>query len=462
MPCTVSLTSVVAFKPSDNEPPSRIEVSGTSGGCDRLEVLFTADGTEAGPLGVLPDPQGVWTAVFEAGPHFGPGAIRCDAKAVTVDAWCVDPPDLNCNVSAKYTSLTCRTEGQTCPVIEGFDVRIPDQCNADGSRTVSLSVSVAPAAAGQVFAHWRHDEEDGAAHVISTGQTVADSHDYVADGQSHRACLDILAPEGCASACTDFIVPACGVALCPSIEFLDPVAGEQCDREGRRSVTVRARVAGAEGQSISARLIGPEGNVLASGSGEESVELLGSGQFAPGMRRFMVRVDDPARCPSSTLQVRVEKCPDTGTGGGGGPGGNGQEGGEGGGIPWCLIWFGICVGLVIAAGVAIVVAGCTADPWAIGIAIALVLASIVNLILWGIFCARSACLPLLWFIGILAPIVPIAAIIGGILVGLGVPSCGIGGFLEAGYLGTILAIAYYIARCSGCLQAPDRSVRCFP
>jgi hypothetical protein len=77
------------------------------------------------------------------------------------------------------------------------------------------------------------------------------------------------------------------------------------------------------------------------------------------------------------------------------------------------------------------------------------------------------CLVWFWFNVFLFAVVAImvvvvAGFVGAALVAFGLTACGVGAFLDAGYLAILLAIAYYAARCSGCLRAPDGSIRCFP
>jgi hypothetical protein len=97
------------------------------------------------------------------------------------------------------------------------------------------------------------------------------------------------------------------------------------------------------------------------------------------------------------------------------------------------------------------------------IAVVLVVASIVSFILWCIFCASTGtmCTPLLWMVAVLTLLVPVALGVGGLLVAFGLTTCGFGAFLDAGYLSILSSIAYFAARCTGCLLAPDGSVRCF-
>jgi len=98
------------------------------------------------------------------------------------------------------------------------------------------------------------------------------------------------------------------------------------------------------------------------------------------------------------------------------------------------------------------------------IAVVLVIASIVSFLLWCIFCASTGtmCTPLLWMLAVLNLLVPFAAVVGAALVAFGLTACGVGAFLDAGYLAILTSIAYFTARCTGCLLAPDGSVRCFP
>lgn len=451
MSCMIEIDSIVGIRSTQDQPPFRIEIWGNSEDCRSIEVRVTVNRESLQPVVVSPTaPSGDWRAIFEEGTHYDRDSIRCGRATVQVNAVCVE--DSNCKAEEKYRMLECKVEGSVCPTLEDLSADVSDQCNDDGTRTVTVSSRISTRSSDNVFIQWRHDDNNGAANVLTSAGIYQDSFDYVADGNTHTACLQVLHPQGCESPCISFDVTECQAEVrCPSIQFTSVQISDDCNPDNTRTVNISVEATGPSGAPVSAEMVDDNGTILASGiSSTNIVQLQATHDFQPGFHLVSIRIITPSGCPSGEINLEIEKCderPPTPT-----PDPT-PANGENGGIPWCLIWFWINIALVIVAGVSVFVAACSAEPVAIGTAIGLVVASIVSFILWGVFCASSMCVPLIWFIDILVAVTPIAAIIGIILVASGIASCGIGGFLEAGYLGTILAISYYIARIAGCLVA---------
>jgi hypothetical protein len=125
-------------------------------------------------------------------------------------------------------------------------------------------------------------------------------------------------PEGCADTIVTFVVPECVSApACPEIEIATDQSG--CDEEGRRSVSIAARVRLASGDPVAASLVqidaagDPIDPPLAEGADAGGDLTLNASDLfqADTAPRFRVVVTQPAGCPGATVTVDLPPCEDS-------------------------------------------------------------------------------------------------------------------------------------------------------
>ncbi len=153
-----------------------------------------------------------------------------------------------------------------------------------------------------------------------------------------------------------------------------------------------------------------------------------------------VTMTSPRGCAprQQTASSRVPACEEEDNGGGG-------EASSSCMILFIMFWAALILTLVL-----LMIASCTLDPAAIGLAIGVGLGTLLLLFLWLFICGESACSLLnmaLNFLAALAIVWPVIVF----LIGIFMPCVLLGGFIGEGFVGTVFSIAFLIAKAMGCL-----------
>ena len=204
---------------------------------------------------------------------------------------------------------------QNCPQVGTPTAVIAGDCNADGTRTVTLNATVTQGGGNGVFMQWSHDGAFGAAVAVTGQQQVQTTHNYPGDGLEHEATLGVVSPQGCAGSSVVFRVPDCPVQpICPTVSFTDPEVASECDSDGLRHVKVTAVVAPGSNGNIAATLeLLDEGAVMSTlDSGAvtgRALTLEGETDLAPGDNyTARVTVASPLGCPGASTGIEVPSC----------------------------------------------------------------------------------------------------------------------------------------------------------
>jgi hypothetical protein len=265
-----------------------IQVTGTSIGCDQVEVSLRCSANVVKKTVSTLAGTGNWAAVFTAA-DIQTAKCFCQ-KSATVSATCVNPNNPQCVDTKSIQNLPCAPPCCNMQV----QAAIGATCST-GKRKVTLdALNNCPATVG---AQW--DFGDGSPLVsfpIASGATQSVSHFYLPG--NYTAVLHV---PGCPDQQVPFTVDSC----CPTAVFNDEWGN--CNADGTQPATITAVIAPpAGGAIIQANLV--EGNtVLASGtsSGFSSLSLVYSGTFPSGSHTVCVRFTQPAGCADQCATFAV-------------------------------------------------------------------------------------------------------------------------------------------------------------
>lgn len=205
-----------------------------------------------------------------------------------------------------------------CPQVGTPTATVAGACNADGTRTVTLTATVGAADGDDAMVQWMHDGAFGQAAAVSGTQTITTTHAYPGDGGSHTAAIEVVSPSGCSGSSVEFRVPECpAVPVCPMVAFTDIEVADECDDNDQKHVKVKAEVAPGSDGNIAATLELLDGNsviaTLDSGSASGStLTLEGETDLDPGDNyQARVTVTSPQGCPGASTEVEVPPCDST-------------------------------------------------------------------------------------------------------------------------------------------------------
>jgi hypothetical protein len=332
--CTIEITSVTA---SGSGTPTAITVSGTADLCTRVEVKINCSGGVAAQTVLVGG--GTWTAVFDASTGL-PAQCACQAN-IRVTARCVDDPT-GANICSDDFSGVVECEA-VCPNVL-VSASVAPECNTDGTRTVTL-ISVHSPGPAAPTAQW----DLGAPFVLTPNVIHSETHHY-APG-AHTATLSIT---GCPPVSVAFDVPICP---CPDLQVSASPDADHCT-DGLMDValtvstsftaTLSCTWAFGDGTTASFTLVGPGTDTRHH-------------DYAPGPHTATLTVVD---CPTQTAAFSVPPCPPPG----GGDDGDGDGGGSLCGL-LCAIW-----AVLLAAYLVGIATGALANPVALGLATAVLVA----------------------------------------------------------------------------------------
>lgn len=336
----------------------------------------------------------------------------------------------------------CPGNGVRCPVTTFADEVISAEC-MDGKRHVTLKATLTLEEPGSLEARMLlvdPADEDNVLAELDHGSSDTGTLDLVSDDDyapgDYMVKVEVIEPDDCPGAGQGFHVEECeGTGECPALN------GLTVDGCWPGEVTLTADV------------------TLPSLVQEYQWEF-GDGQTETGgqtvQHQYAARSNDdpytakvtivrPGRCVPrhQNATAEVPKCPEDDE--------DDADGPTGCGCP-CPVWFWLSVALVVGAAVLIIAAGCTGNAGVIAAAIAVAVVALVSFIAWAIVCGSGSCQLLVWFINIAVALVPILEVLAAILAALGFTTCGIGAAVSGGYLGVVVAVAYYFARAAGCLE----------
>ena len=310
MACTITIdeSTLIAFIDAGGEVV-RIEVEGSTTGCDEVEVSLHDDsaGIDVGSLVVTPDPAGDWAASFVHGEGFDLKGVLCGDK-VTVVATCTKSQDDEPCEAKVEKELPCKAgEGGGCP-----DVSVtlrPGECNpANTARSVSFDVAVGGGA--QIQYVWNFGDGAPLTSLATGSGNFSATHSYAA-GATYYANLFIAAPAGCTATPDPItvVVDACATPTeCPD----DPrfVAERHLPGNQRDRVDIEAQCVPAGDYTISLSNVYPPGTDLywsvddvLTGQGE-SIEVT----IAEGQTVEIEVIATKSGCPPVSESVDLSGC----------------------------------------------------------------------------------------------------------------------------------------------------------
>ncbi|MGH2674835.1 MAG: PKD domain-containing protein [Actinomycetota bacterium] len=119
----------------------------------------------------------------------------------------------------------------------------------------------------------------------------------------------------------------------------------------------------------------------------------------------------------------------------------------------CIILLILALAFIALAAAAILAWACTGFSNAVllGIAIGAAILGLIFLILWILVCAAAACDVLFLLIDIFTILVAVMPIVALIFAILGLPNCGLGALINAGYFALVLSVLYRGGEIVGCI-----------
>ncbi|MDA8441494.1 MAG: hypothetical protein M0Z55_03870 [Peptococcaceae bacterium] len=126
-----------------------------------------------------------------------------------------------------------------CPTLSNLAILQVGPCN-NGHRLVVLTATVTiPTGCPPVDVQWNFgDGNFGAVTAISSTTTFSVTHLYLANGTSYTACLNVVSPTGCPSACLNVSLQPC--SCCPIIST--SLTESDCDSSGNFTATLNYNI----------------------------------------------------------------------------------------------------------------------------------------------------------------------------------------------------------------------------
>lgn len=258
MACSLTITGVLGLPPPGLTVTDFVKVSGTqSGDCAAINVgntsynILVLVDCGLGPTDAVTrtDAAGNWSVDIKA-------SCQCGAP-IKVEAFCATDPTCTATFDGV---LECQES--TCPVAT-ITVDF-GECNADGTRAVTLTANVTSLGAGPtVVGQWDYgDGSLGVAFPIpAPGSFTEGPHNYAPPGP-YTARLNYILPIDCPpiEVVVDLsAMEPCPQPGCPQIDAATATAAAVCNDDGTRTVSFTATVSGGPPETFHWEFGTPDG-----------------------------------------------------------------------------------------------------------------------------------------------------------------------------------------------------------
>jgi hypothetical protein len=275
--------------------------STTSGSCDSITVVVSDENRNTHSTGTPVISGSQWTATLNG------TAVQC-GDIVLVTPHCHPNDGEPCTGLPVKLKVSCT--GQ-CPSLKDLQAAVSTSCNADGTRTVTLSALVTLAGSGSVQVQWQYETQNFSQETtISATGTTQTTYNYLPG--DYVAVLIVTTPAGCASQSVKFHVPDCPAppaSGCPTLKDLNAAVSSTCNADGTRTVTLSAMVTLTGSGSVEVQWQYDTQNF----SQATTISATGTTQttynYAPGTYAAHLLVTTPTGCPSALVKFHVPECP---------------------------------------------------------------------------------------------------------------------------------------------------------
>lgn len=304
MPCPVAVTGLTATVNANNPAQTDLTINGTttSGGCNSIKVDVSDESSTTHLTGTAVISGAQWTVTLAG------TAVQC-GDVLLVTAHCYPKDGEACQSETQKLKVTC-TGG--CPTLSQANAVVSSTCNADGTRTVTLSATVTlVAGSGPVEVQWQYDTQNfSQPTTISATGTTQTTYNY--QPGDYIAWLLVTTPTGCASVSQKFHVPDCPASPasgCPTLKDLQAAVSSTCNADGTRTVTLSALVTLTGSSPVEVQWQYDSQNFSQATTISATGTTVTTYNYAPGTYAAHLLVVTPTGCPSSLVKFHVPECP---------------------------------------------------------------------------------------------------------------------------------------------------------
>lgn len=299
MPCPVAVTGITSTTNPNNPSQANLTIAGTDDGCS-IVTVEVKDQTSGVSVSKTTTPGGnTWIVTIDN------EDIGC-GDTIVVTPICVPKDGAKCQGTPYRTTVQCVGQNP-CPTLSHLTAAISTSCNADGTRTVTLSALVTLSGSNSVQVQWQYDAGNySQVAALSASGTTQTTYNY--SPGSYLAHLLVVSPTGCSSASVKFHVDECPVAGCPTLSDPAVQAAANCNEDGTRTVTLSATVTLPATGSVEVIWDYGDSNYSAPTPVSASGNIQTTHDYEPGSYGAQLQVLSPSGCPPLSLGVVVQPC----------------------------------------------------------------------------------------------------------------------------------------------------------